>query len=37
VLSERHIGALSLGVEPELVSLRSDPRFQDLRRKVGLN
>jgi hypothetical protein len=37
VLRERHIGALSMAVEPELASLRSDPRFQELRRQVGFN
>jgi hypothetical protein len=37
VLSERQIGALSVNVEPELAPLRADPRFQDLRRRAGLN
>jgi serine/threonine-protein kinase len=36
VVNERHIGALSVDVEPELASLRSDPRFQDFRRRAGL-
>jgi hypothetical protein len=36
VLRERHFGALSLDVEPELASLRTDARFPDFRRRAGL-
>jgi TolB-like protein/Tfp pilus assembly protein PilF len=36
VYEDRHVGILTLAIEPEFDGLRADPRFQDLLRRVGL-
>ena len=36
VYEERHVGVLSLKIEPEFDGLHDDPRFGALLRRVGL-